>query len=77
MFAQKQVSVKDNAGSFTGSKHRRKGTQNGVATDMDGSYKKVKDGATLIFSYVGYAKVERAATEGTINVVLAEEGGRP
>jgi iron complex outermembrane receptor protein len=29
---------------------------------MDGSYKiKVKDGATLIFSYVGYAKVERAA----------------
>jgi iron complex outermembrane receptor protein len=52
-------SSKDN-GSFTGSKHRRKGTQNGVSTDMDGSYKiKVKDGATLIFSYVGYAKVEK------------------
>jgi iron complex outermembrane receptor protein len=34
------------------------------------------NGATLIFSYVGYAKVERAATEGTINVVLAEEGGQ-
>jgi iron complex outermembrane receptor protein len=80
MFAQKQVSgvVKDNAGSpLPGVNIVEKGTQNGVATDMDGSYKiKVKDGATLIFSYVGYAKVERAATEGTINVVLAEEGGQ-
>jgi iron complex outermembrane receptor protein len=38
-----------------------------VSTDLDGAYKiKVKDGATLIFSYVGYAKAEKA-TEGTIN----------
>jgi hypothetical protein len=30
---------------------------------MDGSYKKVKDGATLIFSYVGYAKKEQPQKE--------------
>jgi iron complex outermembrane receptor protein len=31
---------------------------------LDGSYKiKVKDGATLIFSYVGYAKGEKPQKE--------------
>ena len=80
LFAQKQVSgvVKDNSGApLPGVNIMEKGTQNGVSTDLDGAYKiKVKDGATLIFSYVGYAKVEKVATEGTINIVLAEEGGQ-
>ena len=66
-FAQKQVSgvVKDNSGNtLPGVNIVEKGTQNGVSTDTDGSYKiKVKDGATLVFSYVGFNKVERAATE--------------
>lgn len=79
-FAQKQVSgvVKDNSGNtLPGVNIVEKGTQNGVSTDTDGSYKiKVKDGATLVFSYVGFNKVERAATEGTINVVMSEEGGQ-
>ncbi|MBC5864017.1 TonB-dependent receptor [Flavobacterium turcicum] len=79
-FAQKQVSgvVKDNSGNtLPGVNIVEKGTQNGVATDNDGSYKiKVKDGATLVFSYVGFNKVERAATETTINVVMSEEGGQ-
>lgn len=79
-FAQKQVSgvVKDNSGNtLPGVNIVEKGTQNGVSTDTDGSYKiKVKDGATLVFSYVGFNKVERAATEDTINVVMSEEGGQ-
>ncbi|MGZ9676318.1 TonB-dependent receptor [Flavobacterium sp. GNP001] len=79
-FAQKQVSgvVKDNSGNtLPGVNIVEKGTQNGVSTDTDGSYKiKVKDGATLVFSYVGFNKVERAATEATINVVMSEEGGQ-
>jgi iron complex outermembrane receptor protein len=61
MFAQTSFwVVKDNAGSpLPGVNIVEKGTQNGVATDMDGSYKiKVKDGATLIFSYVGYARLK-------------------
>jgi iron complex outermembrane receptor protein len=79
-FAQKQVSgvVKDNSGNtLPGVNIVEKGTQNGVSTDTDGSYKiKVKDGATLVFSYVGFNKVERATTEAIINVVMSEEGGQ-
>lgn len=79
-FAQKQVSgvVKDNSGNtLPGVNIVEKGTQNGVSTDNDGSYKiKVKEGATLVFTYVGFNKVERAASEATINVVMSEEGGQ-
>ena len=80
LFAQKEVSgvVKDNTGNaLPGVNIVEKGTQNGVSTDLDGMYKiKVKEGATLVFSYVGYNNVERAATSSTINVTLAEEGGQ-
>jgi iron complex outermembrane receptor protein len=80
LFAQKEISgvVKDNAGAgLPGVNIIEKGTNNGVSTDMDGAYKiKVKDGATLVFSYVGFNKIEKAATSSTINVVLAEEGGQ-
>jgi iron complex outermembrane receptor protein len=35
------------------SKHRRKGTQNGVSTNMDGAYKiKVKQGAIVLVTLV-------------------------
>ncbi|MBP6180439.1 TonB-dependent receptor [Flavobacterium sp.] len=80
LFAQKEISgvVKDNAGAgLPGVNIIEKGTNNGVSTDMNGTYKiKVKDGATLVFSYVGFNKIEKAATSSTINVVLAEEGGQ-
>ncbi|MFV8327914.1 TonB-dependent receptor [Flavobacterium sp. ZS1P14] len=80
LFAQKEISgvVKDNAGAgLPGVNITEKGTSNGVATDMNGAYKiKVKEDATLVFSYVGFNKVEKAATSPTINVVLAEEGGQ-
>lgn len=80
LFAQKEISgvVKDNAGAaLPGVNIIEKGTNNGVSTDIDGVYKiKVKEGATLVFSYVGFNKIEKAATSATINVVLAEEGGQ-
>ncbi|MDI5888064.1 TonB-dependent receptor [Flavobacterium yafengii] len=80
LFAQKEVSgvVKDNTGNaLPGVNIIEKGTQNGVSTDMDGMYKiKVKEGATLVFSYVGFSKLEKAATDSVINVVLSEEGGQ-
>ncbi|MDI5894500.1 TonB-dependent receptor [Flavobacterium algoritolerans] len=80
LFAQKEVSgvVKDNTGNaLPGVNIIEKGTQNGVSTDMDGMYKiKVKEGATLVFSYVGFSKLEKATTDAVINVVLSEEGGQ-
>jgi iron complex outermembrane receptor protein len=80
LFAQKEVSgtVKDDTGnSLPGVNIIEKGTQNGVSTDMDGAYKiKVKEGATLVFSYVGFAKLEKAVTSAVLNVVLSEEGGQ-
>ncbi|MFE3866674.1 TonB-dependent receptor domain-containing protein [Flavobacterium sp. LS2P90] len=80
LFAQKEVSgvVKDNSGvALPGVNIVEKGTNNGVSTDIDGAYKiKVKDGATLVFSYVGFNKLEKEATSSRIDVVLSEEGGQ-
>lgn len=80
LFAQKDVSgvVKDNSGAaLPGVNIVEKGTNNGVSTDIDGAYKiKVQDGATLVFSYVGFSKLEKEATSSRIDVVLSEEGGQ-
>ena len=80
LFAQKEVTgvVKDNTGGgLPGVNIIEKGTNNGVSTNIDGAYKiKVKEGATLVFTYIGFNKVEKAATGSTINVVLSEEGGQ-
>ena len=52
-----------------------KGTSNGAATDVDGSYTiSVNPGATLVYSCIGYAETTRTATgNGAINVTLAED----
>jgi iron complex outermembrane receptor protein len=80
LFAQKEISgvVKDNAGSaLPGVNIVEKGTNNGVSTNIDGAYRiKVKEGATIVFSYIGFSKVEKAATSSKIDVVLSEEGGQ-
>jgi iron complex outermembrane receptor protein len=80
LFAQKEISgvVKDNAGAaLPGVNIVEKGTNNGVSTNIDGEYKiKVSEGATIIFSYIGFSKVEKAATSARIDVVLSEEGGQ-
>ncbi len=80
LFAQKEVSgvVKDNTGAtLPGVNIVEKGTSNGVSTDANGAYKiSVKEGSSLVFSYVGYSKVTKAVTSETINVVLAADGGQ-
>lgn len=70
--------VKDNTGAaLPGVNIVEKGTSNGVSTDINGTYKiKVKEGATLLFSYIGFSNVEKAATSSTVNVVMAESGGQ-
>jgi len=78
IFAQKEITgiVKDNTGAaLPGVNIIEKGTKNGVSTDFNGTYKiKVQEGATLVFSYIGYKSITKAATESTIDVVLASEG---
>jgi iron complex outermembrane receptor protein len=80
LFAQKEISgvVKDNSGAaLPGVNIVEKGTQNGVSTDMNGAYKiKVKEGATIVFSYIGYSNVEKKAIGSKIDVVLSENGGQ-
>ena len=80
LFAQKEISgvVKDASGAtLAGVNIVEKGTSNGVSTNMDGGYKiKVKEGATIIFSYIGFNTVEKVATGSRLDVVLSEEGGQ-
>ena len=77
-FAQKEISgkVTDAKGApMPGVSIKEKGTSNGQQTNADGYYKiKVKDGATLIFSYVGFATEEKLAIQNVINVTLNENG---
>ena len=76
VFAQKQISgiVKDNKGEpLIGVNILEKGTSNGVSTELNGTYKiKVKEGATLVFSYIGYQSVEKSIADvSVIDVVMA------
>jgi TonB-linked SusC/RagA family outer membrane protein len=50
-----------------------KGTNNGAVTDVDGNYSiNVSEGATLVFSFVGYEGQEiEVGNQSTINVTLA------
>ena len=78
LFAQKEISgiVKDHSGTaLPGVNVYEKGTKNGVSTDFEGTYKiKVQEGATLVFSYIGYKSVSKVVTSTTIDVVLDSDG---
>ena len=78
LFAQKEISgvVKDNTGAvLPGVNVIEKGTRNGISTDANGTYKiTVEEGASLVFSYVGYETLEMHADTSTINVTLSESG---
>jgi iron complex outermembrane receptor protein len=80
MLAQKEITgvVKDKTGTpLPGVNIIEKGTSNGVSTNVDGAYKlTVQEGASLIFSYIGYTTVTKPATSSIINVDLSEEGGQ-
>jgi TonB-linked SusC/RagA family outer membrane protein len=50
-----------------------KGTSSGTITDLDGNYSiSAPNGATLVFSYVGYNTKEIKVTSSSINVALSE-----
>ncbi|WP_339654252.1 TonB-dependent receptor [Flavobacterium frigidarium] len=80
LFAQKEVTgvVKDNTGApLPGVNIVEKGTSNGVSTSIDGVYKiKVQEGASLLFSYIGFVKSEKVVNGSKLDVVLSEEGGQ-
>ena len=67
--------VVDNTGEpVIGVSILEKGTTNGVITNIDGEYRiTVKQGATLVFSYIGYTTQEKKANGPTINVTLQDD----
>lgn len=75
LFAQKEISgtVKDNTGAvMPGVNILEKGTKNIVSSDTDGTYKiSVQEGASLVFSYIGYKSVSKVASESKIDITLA------
>ena len=76
MYAQSEISgtVVDETGEgVIGATVMEKGTSNGTVTDVEGNFKlKVKAGALLVISYIGYDPVEVAAAQG-IKVQLKED----
>ncbi len=78
-FAQKEVTGKvtdDSGAGLSGVNVKEKGTNNGSITDFDGVFKfKVKEDATLVFSYVGFSKVEKSvAGLSTVDVTMSSKG---
>jgi len=79
LFAQKRSvsgTVIDNTGAgVIGAGVQEKGTTNGTVTDLDGHFSlSVNEGATLIFSSIGYATQEiPVGSQSVINVTLAED----
>ena len=67
--------ITDGAGvALAGVNIVEKGTTNGASTDFDGNYSiDVAEGATLVFSYIGFATQEvKVAGKNIINVKLSE-----
>ena len=76
-FAQVKVSgtVTDATGTLVGVTIVEKGTTNGVTTDLEGRYAlEVSEGASLVFSYVGYISQEiTIGSRSVIDVELLED----
>ena len=75
--AQKSISgtiTSTNGETLIGVTVQEKGAANGALSDLDGRYQlTVADGATVIFSYTGYAPYElTVGSESTYDVVLKE-----
>ena len=66
--------VTDSQGPLIGATVMEKGTNNGTVTDFDGNFTlNVKQGATLVISYVGYESQEVKAGDN-VRVNLKEDG---
>jgi len=77
LYAQSQTvrgTVKDQAGEpVVGATILEQGTENGVITDIDGNYTlKVKPGASLVISYVGY-ETQTLKAKNLLNITLLED----
>ncbi|MFD2588715.1 TonB-dependent receptor [Croceitalea marina] len=80
MFAQ-QTEVSGNVtaseGPLLGVSVVEKGSTNGTTTDYKGNYAiSVRNGATLVFSYLGYKTQEVAVTGNTIDVTMEEDASQ-
>lgn len=79
LLAQSQIKVSgkvtdDLKESMIGVSVFEKGTTNGVITDLDGNYMlSVKEGAIIVYSYIGYVTQEKKAVPGVMNVTLKED----
>src|SRR5699024_100616 len=79
LLAQSQIKVSgkvtdDQKESMIGVSVFEKGTTNGVITDLDGNYMlSVKEGAVIVYSYIGYVTQEKKAVPGVMNVTLKGE----
>jgi iron complex outermembrane receptor protein len=80
MLAQVTVTgvVSDQMGPLPGVNVLEKGTQNGTVTGFDGDYSlEVAEGATLVFSYVGFKTKEiNIGDQTTIDVTLEEDAAK-
>ena len=68
--------VSDAMGPVIGANVMEKGTTNGVITDIDGNFSlEVKQGATIVVSFIGYVSQEFKVTNQTthLNVTLSED----
>lgn len=76
-FAQKTVTgiISDSSGPLPGVNVLQKGTQNGVITDFDGSFRIVvsDENAILVISYIGYNEKEILIAGNTVFSILLEE----
>jgi TonB-linked SusC/RagA family outer membrane protein len=72
--AQGQILDQKNMEPMIGATVLEKGTSNGTVADIEGNYSiKVKEGATLIISSIGYKTVEVAAKSGRTTIALEED----
>ena len=68
--------VGDSEGALVGVTVLEKGTSNGTVTDLDGNFTiNVNQGASLVFSYVGYVTQEvKVGSQSSLRIILEEEG---
>ena len=78
-FAQQKTvtgNVSDSSGTpLLGVTVVAKGTTSGASTDFDGNYSiQTQEGATLVFTYIGYKRVEQVVgASNTMNISMAED----
>jgi TonB-linked SusC/RagA family outer membrane protein len=72
VFISGQVTSAEDGQPIPGVNIIEKGTTNGTTTDFDGNYRiEINEGATLLFSYIGYVPQEiTVGSQSTINIVM-------